>query len=130
VLPAAHRLTDPAAFSTTVRSGLRAGSRTLVVHLHTDGMGSPGPRVGLVVSKAVGNAVVRNRVKRRLRHQMAPFLDRLPAGTSVVLRALPPAATASSAELAEELASSLARCLKGLPVPTPEQTTLEQVAPR
>jgi ribonuclease P protein component len=80
------------------------------------------PRVGLVVSKAVGNAVVRNRVKRRLRHQVATHLGELPAGTSVVLRALPPAATATSAELAQELTLSLTRCLKGLSVPTLEQT--------
>jgi ribonuclease P protein component len=69
------------------------------------------PRVGLVVSKAVGNAVVRNRVKRRLRHQIAPHLDTLPVGTSVVLRALPAAAGCTSAELAEELRAGLTRCL-------------------
>jgi ribonuclease P protein component len=122
VLPAAHRLTDPAAFSFTVRSGRRAGSRTVVVHLHTDSMSSLPPLVGLVVSKAVGNAVVRNRVKRRLRHQVRPLLGTLPEGSSMVLRALPAAASASSAELAEELTSTLARCLKGLSVPTLEQT--------
>jgi ribonuclease P protein component len=111
VLPAAHRLTDPAAFSLTVRSGRRAGARALVVHLHTDGTSTFPPRVGLVVSKAVGNAVVRNRVKRRLRHQIAPHLDTLPVGTSVVLRALPAAAGCTSAELAEELRAGLTRCL-------------------
>jgi ribonuclease P protein component len=68
-------------------------------------------RVGLVVSKAVGNAVVRNRVKRRLRHQAAPLVGTLPAGTSVVVRALPPAASSTSAELAEELRAGLTRCL-------------------
>jgi ribonuclease P protein component len=83
----------------------------LVVHLHTDGMSTRVPRVGLVVSKAVGNAVVRNRVKRRLRHQVAPLLTTLPAGTTVVLRALPPAADSTSAEVAEELRAGLTRCL-------------------
>jgi ribonuclease P protein component len=111
VLPAAHRLTDPAAFSRTVRAGRRAGSRAVVVHLHTDGMSTLPPQVGLVVSKAVGNAVVRNRVKRRLRHQVTAQLPSLPAGTSVVLRALPPAAECTSAELAEELRAGLTRCL-------------------
>jgi ribonuclease P protein component len=115
VLPAAHRLTDPAAFSLTVRSGRRAGGRSVVVHLHTDGMSARPPRAGLVVSKAVGNAVVRNRVKRRLRHQVAPLLSALPAGTTVVLRALPPAAGASSAELGEELRHGVARCVGRTP---------------
>ncbi len=57
------------------------------------------PRVGFVVSKAVGNAVVRNRVKRRLRHLVAT-LD-APAGARVVVRALPPAAT--NPNLADDL---------------------------
>ncbi len=50
-----------------------------------------------MVSKAVGNAVVRNRVERRLRHLVAaataPALTAAPAGTAIVIRALPAAAT-------------------------------------
>jgi len=61
------------------------------------------PRVGLVVSRAVGPAVVRNRVKRRLRHAARGYLHTLPGGTLLVLRANPPAATASQADLAAEL---------------------------
>ena len=51
------------------------------------------PRVGFVVSKAVGNAVTRNRVKRRLRHLCRPLVDELEDGTVIVVRALPAAAT-------------------------------------
>ena len=51
------------------------------------------PRVGFVVSKAVGNAVTRNRVKRRLRHLCRPLVDELADGTVVVVRAMPAAAT-------------------------------------
>ena len=66
-------------------------------------------RVGFVVSKAVGNSVVRHRVSRRLRHQMAERLGQLPAGTAIVVRALAPAATASSAELGRDLDAALRR---------------------
>jgi ribonuclease P protein component len=66
-------------------------------------------RVGLVVSKAVGPAVTRNRVKRRLRHLARERVDRLPQGALLVLRALPPAAQASYADLGAELD----RCLRG-----------------
>ncbi len=65
------------------------------------------PRVGFVVSRAVGNAVVRNRVKRRLRHLVREHLSSLPGSAVLVVRALPAAAAASSAELGADLA----RCL-------------------
>jgi ribonuclease P protein component len=66
-------------------------------------------RVGFVVSKAVGGAVVRNTVTRRLRALIRERLDALPAGTSLVVRALPASATATSAELAADLDACLAR---------------------
>lgn len=112
MLPAAHRLTDPAAFSDTVRTGVRAGSRAVVVHLLVRPGSSDPARVGLVVGKAVGNAVVRTRVKRRLRHQTAPLVTMLPTGSILVLRAQPASAGATSAELAEELRAGIGRCLE------------------
>jgi ribonuclease P protein component len=115
VLPAAHRLTGSDAFRTAVRSGRRAGSTTLVVHLATGG--GPVPRVGFVVSKAVGNAVTRNRVKRRLRHLVREQLDSLPAGAALVVRAAPSAGSAGYAELREDLA----RCLKRAVAPRKRQ---------
>lgn len=70
-----------------------------------------GPRVGFVVSRAVGNAVVRNRVKRRLRHLAREHLRSLPGSAVLVVRALPAAADASGPELARDLESCLRRCL-------------------
>jgi ribonuclease P protein component len=66
-------------------------------------------RVGFVVSKAVGNSVVRHRVSRRLRHLMRDRLGTLPTGCSLVVRALPAAAAASSAELGIDLDAALRR---------------------
>jgi ribonuclease P protein component len=80
----------------------------LVVHLLEGDDSSTGPRVGFVVSKAVGNAVVRNRVRRRLRHLVKSHLSSLAPSAALVVRALPAAAGLSSAELGTELA----RCLK------------------
>ena len=56
-----------------------------------------------MVSRAVGSAVTRNLVKRRLRHLARPRLDALPAGSMLVVRALPASASAGYDELAEEL---------------------------
>ncbi|HET7385108.1 MAG TPA: ribonuclease P protein component [Nocardioidaceae bacterium] len=110
MLSKASRLTAGPDFAATIRRGSRAGTRTLVVHLVALGE-SPerGPRVGFVVSKAVGNAVARNRVRRRLRHLVASRLTGLPAAGMLVVRALPAAAAADSATLGADLDAALRR---------------------
>lgn len=60
------------------------------------------------MSKAVGNAVARNRVKRQLRHLMRDRVDSL-GQQSLVVRALPAAAFATSADLAADLDAALRR---------------------
>lgn len=127
-----------------MRTGRRGAHGSLVVHVArvqvgdqagaqgmrgTTSMGRPGSsrrwtsvRVGFVVPRTVGGAVVRNRVTRRLRAVVADRLDQMganrPTGgagdgeersvTLVVVRALPAAATATSAELARDLDAALA----------------------
>jgi ribonuclease P protein component len=110
VLAAAHRLRDSDAFRRTVSSGRRAGGAALVVHLLDDApRAGDGPRVGLVVGKAIGNAVVRNRVKRQLRHLVRDHLTQLSVSADLVVRALPPAAGMDSTELGAELDRCLER---------------------
>jgi ribonuclease P protein component len=113
VLPAGSRLTRREEFASVVRRGRRSGRPRLVVHLRRADGGSE-PRAGFVVSKAVGNAVVRHRVTRRLRHLVAPRLGQLPPDTLLVVRALPPAADASSVELGEDLDAGLRGALRKL----------------
>ncbi len=107
MLPAGSRLHTSAEFAAVVRSGRRAGSRHLVVHL-LHGQGSAAPRAGFVVSAKVGNAVVRHRITRRLRPMVRRELAHLPAGTDVVVRALPSAATAAGKDLDRDLRCGLA----------------------
>jgi ribonuclease P protein component len=113
VLPVQHRLTDSDTFRTAVRRGRRAGSSSLVVHLWVDPAAEHAPaRVGFTVSKAVGTAVTRNRVKRRLRHLAGAHLSTLagiPGRASLVVRAQPAAADASYADLDADLARCLER---------------------
>lgn len=116
MLSAAHRLTDPEGFRAASRKGRRAGSRTVVTHLLSPTgqqvLGVPGPvRAGFVVSRAVGGSVVRNKVKRRLRHAVRERIASLPAGSVLVVRAQPAAATASY----DDLVGDLDRCLAKAP---------------
>lgn len=100
--------------ATTVRRGQRAGRRCLVVHFLSpevagvDSAQEPA-KVGFAVSKAVGGSVTRHQVTRRLRHVVAAHLADLPAGSSVVVRALPAASSATSAELEADFTTALAR---------------------
>jgi ribonuclease P protein component len=101
---------------------------TLVVHAvhapdggpETDGLGRFGPRVGFVVSGALGNAVTRNRVKRRLRHLAATHAPDTPVGMDLVVRALPRAATAP-AEVSTDLGSAWHEAVSRLRVRRPDQ---------
>ena len=115
MLPARHRLRTAADFSATLRGAgtARSGGRLLVVAGRYALAPADGPaRVGFVVSKAVGGAVIRNRTKRVLRHLVAARLDRIPLGCDLVVRATPAAAEASTTELAAELDRALDTVLR------------------
>ncbi|MEV1286782.1 ribonuclease P protein component [Micromonospora sp. NPDC049679] len=123
MLSAAQRLRRSIEFAAAVRGGRRASRGAVVVHLtlpdaEQHGSSKPAPvgseasqlptRAGFVVSKAVGNAVVRNSVRRRLRHLVRERLAELPAGATVVVRALPHAAGMPYDRLAADLDAALA----------------------
>ena len=117
MLPRSLRMRSSKDFRQTTRRGVRVSRPTLVVHaVHFDqghfdqgqleeGNVEDGTRIGLVVSSAVGNAVTRNRVKRRLRHLAAAHVADTPAGIGIVVRALPRAVT-DPAELPADFESA------------------------
>lgn len=105
MLPAANRMRAAADFAHTTRRGTKVTRGSVVVYL-TGAEDSGEPRVGLVVSKAVGNSVVRHRVSRRIRGAVRPLLPSLPPGSRMVVRALPGAAT--DGELAQSIGDAVA----------------------
>src|SRR5947209_13069999 len=108
VLPAAARMRRPAEFAAAIRSGTRAGSRALTVHV-AQGGDHPGARVGFVVARAVGPAVMRNRVRRQLRQLLRERLAVLPAGIYLVVRPHLAAAGLTNSAMAPVLDMSLRR---------------------
>ncbi len=92
-------------------------AHVLVDDVVVDEPSNAGPLVGFVVSKAVGNSVQRNRVKRRLRETVRPLLDprgqlSLPVRAHIVLRALPASSTATPEQLRADVQGALARALQ------------------
>lgn len=104
MLPPGSRLRAAADFESAMRRGVKSGRGTVVVHLGQD---LAGRKAGFIVSRAVGAAVVRNRVKRRLRAIARAELVALPEGTRLVVRALPAAATATFDRLARDVSSAV-----------------------
>jgi ribonuclease P protein component len=90
-------------FTAAARAGSRAGRPLVSGHLLVQRDDPGPPLVGFVVSKKVGSAVVRNQVRRRLRHLMRGYLGSLPGGSLLVLRAAPSAARAGQADLAADV---------------------------
>ena len=108
--------------------GRRARRGPLVVHLilpdeqlRPSGAGARG---GVVVGRRVGSAVTRNLVKRRLRELLRAELADLPAGSLVVVRALPSAAEASFARLRSALAGAMRAVVAAPAPPAPEREAL------
>lgn len=92
-----------------MRHGVRSGRPSVVVHARLRTV--PPSRAGFVVSKAVGTAVVRNRVKRRLRHLVAAEFRELQTPIDLVVRALP---ACVDGDLAGDFDSALGQCLRKL----------------
>lgn len=108
MLAAEQRLRRAADISAAVRTGDRGSRGGLVVHLHRgDAAADASARVGFVVPRAVGSAVTRNKVRRRLRHLLRDRMRTLPPGTDLVVRVLPTAAGETYKNLGIDLDAAL-----------------------
>ncbi len=95
-----YRLKRRAAFAYVYRKGERASARDLVL---LGAKSREGLKIGFSVSKKVGNAVVRNRVKRLLREAVAQIAQRIDAGYMYVIVARPSLAGLPLVKVAEEV---------------------------
>ena len=108
-----NRLSRSKDFDTVYRRGRSASTRYLVLHWFprdddTDGE----PRLGLAVPRAVGSAVVRNRVKRLLRESWRELLPSVARGQDYVLAARPGLAESAEARGKEWLTAEIADVLE------------------
>ena len=106
-LPRHQRLRRSADIQRVQRTGDRIRRRLLMILFVRNGTDQT--RVGLTVSRKVGNAVNRNRVKRWLREAIRHQGDELPAGFDVVVVAHPQAANATFASVDDEVNQGLKR---------------------
>lgn len=102
MLARAHRIVHGDDYKSVVRRGKRAGTPHLMIYSTVREAAGPA-RFGFIVSKAVGNAVVRNTVRRRLKSIALEMLPAISPGVDVVVRARPEAAQASWVTLRAEI---------------------------
>jgi ribonuclease P protein component len=93
-----------------VQSGLKAGSATMLMARGKSANGLSSARLGLTVTKKLGTAVIRNRIKRRLREAARlVFLENAAAGFDYVAIARPAALTADFSVLLDDMKRALLR---------------------
>ena len=104
--PRRGRLTRSADFDRILRNGRSHAGRELVLYVFPRGGEEP-PRLGLSVSRKVGGAVERNRVKRLLREAFTQESARLPVGMDAVVIARPGAGELAAREGLDGIHSAL-----------------------
>ena len=101
------RLTDSPEFERVYRQGTAYRGKLFSVHAFPNGHDNP--RLGLSVSRKVGNAVTRNAVRRRLREVFRACTSEVPGDLDLVVSARPAAAEATFGELREEFGKALGK---------------------
>jgi ribonuclease P protein component len=110
--PKSARLIRPADFSRVYEQRRSAAAGPLVMYAAANGLPGEPVRIGLSVSRRIGNAVVRNRWKRRLREAFRGLRRALPPGNDfviVVRSGLPPAGAEGARWMSESIASLASR---------------------
>lgn len=118
-LPKNRRIRRPEEFRRVLKNGNRARDKLLLMTAASAENSQRETRYGFAVSKRVGNAVIRNRVKRRLRSITASMQSS--NGWDIFISAYPPTSEATC----EQLAKSVTKLAKRLRVIPQEQQPTE-----
>ena len=103
MLPNSARIKSSSDFARVTKSGRRTTTDSLIAYLllnqsnsgsspisnsNSNSKNDDNPKLGLIISKSVGNSVVRHRVARQIRHASFNYLSLLPTGSLLVIRAI------------------------------------------
>ena len=104
-MPRANRLTAGSDYQRVTRRGRRSSGRFAVTSVVSP---SPAgvPRFGFIITRKVGGAVVRNRIRRRMKAIGYSLIEQGMPPRDVVIRALPASVSADWASLHSEISSA------------------------
>ena len=109
--PSQRRILKRKDFQAVYDGGVRVGARLVTVFAKVTGADRP-TRVGLTVTRKIGNSVVRNRCKRLLREAVRKHWNLLPSGIDVVLLARHGLAKAQAREVEKEIVRMLSKAAR------------------
>lgn len=112
-LPRACRLVHRVEYDAVYREGRRRTSREFTIFARPNGLGVS--RFGWSIKKALGSAVRRNRIRRRLRETLRLHRQEIAPGWDIVIHPRSSAATAKFSALGAELLALLPRAEKAAP---------------
>lgn len=109
MLAKSARLTASSDFARATKSGIRVTSEHFASYLYISPVTNhDSAKCGLIISKSVGGSVARHRLARKIRHAVAPFIETLPTGSLLVIRALK---QDGDKNIAEEISALISRLL-------------------
>jgi ribonuclease P protein component len=112
------RLRRKPEFDRVYRDGRRQASRHFIVFSAANGLERS--RFGMSVGRALGGAVLRNRIRRRLREVLRRLQQEIPSGWDIILHPRASVASAKFQALAAEILSLLRSALTPAPPPSGE----------
>ncbi|MFK2826557.1 ribonuclease P protein component [Bacillus sp. B190/17] len=95
-------------FQSVFKGGQSFANRQFVIYMYKSNLQVPF-RIGLSVSKKIGNAVTRNRIKRHIRHSFTELKEEILPGYEFIIIARKPAADMNGNEVKKSLIHVLKR---------------------
>lgn len=108
MLTVQNRVTKGDDYRVITRTAQRSNGQLCLVYVRRTGP-EHHTRYGFIISRAVGGAVVRNRIRRRLKAICAEHLRAAESGFDIVIRVHPAAAEASFTQLHEEVFAQVSK---------------------
>lgn len=97
-----YRLKRRSDFRRVFRAGTSVANRQFILYIYHRKEEGP-PRVGVSVSKKLGKAVKRNRIRRRIKEVVRQWVEEIPDGVDLVVIARQPVATMDFSQIRSSL---------------------------
>ena len=111
MLPKINRLISSKDFQTVTKTGVRVYSDVAVIYALANPTSQKNAQVGFIVSKLVGNSVVRHKISRQLRNIVNETLLNIPGNIQIVIRALPKVTEIEFNELSKMITDSVTKSI-------------------